>query len=459
MAGPGPIDTDCYDVRVFAISRTVRKTVVTYRVRWQVGSRRHSRTFTNRALADSTRSMLMAASRRGEAFDVDGGLPQSQVARERGLTWWRWSMTYVELKWPSLAPISRRSLAEALVDITLHLSRSSQGRPPSADLRRAMFAWAYHLQNRQAGEAPADFGEALRWLERASPAMSVLEDPPTVRGLLDALSRRQDGRPAAPTTVSRKRAVLHNALELAVEHRRLDSNPLSKMSWKAPRVDETIDARSVLSPAQARALLAAVDAQGPRGRRLTAFFALMYYGALRPSEATAVTLDDLELPETGWGRLHLSRSDAEVSGTWSDSGRRSSRQLKHRAQGHVRLVPLAPPLVEHLRSHIKEFHVRPSERLFRGAYGGTINAATYTDVWQRARKAALSPAEQASPLARRPYDLRHTAVSTWLAAGVDSAQVAAWAGHSVAVLHRVYAHVVEGRSEVARARIENMLAE
>ena len=86
-----------------------------------------------------------------------------------------------------------------------------------------------------------------------------------------------------------------------------------------------------------------------------------------------------------------------------------------------------------------------------------MNAAIYTDVWQKARQAALSVTEQASPLARRPYDLRHTAVSTWLAAGVDSAQVAAWAGHSVAVLHRVYAHVVSGRSEVAMTRIETML--
>jgi integrase len=43
---------------------------------------------------------------------------------------------------------------------------------------------------------------------------------------------------------------------------------------------------------------------------------------------------------------------------------------------------------------------------------------------------ALTPAEAASPLAARPYDLRHAAVSTWLNAGVPSTQVAQWAGHS-----------------------------
>ena len=46
------------------------------------------------------------------------------------------------------------------------------------------------------------------------------------------------------------------------------------------------------------------------------------------------------------------------------------------------------------------------------------------EVWQRARPIALAPAQQASPLARRPYDLRHAAVSLWLNAGVPATQVA-----------------------------------
>jgi hypothetical protein len=48
----------------------------------------------------------------------------------------------------------------------------------------------------------------------------------------------------------------------------------------------------------------------------------------------------------------------------------------------------------------------------------------------RAREDALTAEKVASPLARRPYDLRYAAVSTWLNAGVPSAQVAEWAGHS-----------------------------
>jgi hypothetical protein len=46
----------------------------------------------------------------------------------------------------------------------------------------------------------------------------------------------------------------------------------------------------------------------------------------------------------------------------------------------------------------------------------------------QARQLALTPAEQASPPARRPHDLRHACLSTWLNGGVYSTQVAEWPG-------------------------------
>lgn len=81
----------------------------------------------------------------------------------------------------------------------------------------------------------------------------------------------------------------------------------------------------------------------------------------------------------------------------------------------------------------------------------------YQRIWGRARKAALTPAEVASPLGRRPYDLRHAALSTWLNAGVPATQVAEWAGNSVHVLLRVYAKCIVRQDDAARRRIENLL--
>lgn len=93
-------------------------------------------------------------------------------------------------------------------------------------------------------------------------------------------------------------------------------------------------------------------------------------------------------------------------------------------------------------------------RLFRGINGGRpLEESTYHRVWRKAREAALTPEEFASPLARRPYDLRHAAVSTWLNAGVASTQGAEWAGHGVGVLHQIYAKCLAGQEELARERI------
>ena len=78
-------------------------------------------------------------------------------------------------------------------------------------------------------------------------------------------------------------------------------------------------------------------------------------------------------------------------------------------------------------------------------------------VWQAAREIAFTPAQVASPLAGRPYDLRHAAVSLWLNAGVPAPTVAQRAGHSVEVLLRVYANCIDGDEEMANQHISSAL--
>jgi integrase len=120
-------------------------------------------------------------------------------------------------------------------------------------------------------------------------------------------------------------------------------------------------------------------------------------------------------------------------------------------------VPCAPPLTDLLHQHLAEFGSGPDGRLIRGIRGDDLSDSTYGRVWQKARETALTPHEVASPLARRPYDLRHAAVSTWLNGGVAPTQVAEWAGHSVAVLLRVYAKCIAGQGQAARQQISRAL--
>jgi integrase len=79
-------------------------------------------------------------------------------------------------------------------------------------------------------------------------------------------------------------------------------------------------------------------------------------------------------------------------------------------------------------------------------------------VWAEARQAALTEAQYRSPLGRRPYDLRHAAVSLWLNSGVPATEVARRAGHGVAVLLKIYAHCIDGQAGAANKRINGALS-
>jgi integrase len=120
-------------------------------------------------------------------------------------------------------------------------------------------------------------------------------------------------------------------------------------------------------------------------------------------------------------------------------------------------VPAHPEVTGLLREHLNQFGTASDGRLFGGVRSGELPTITYRRAWIKARQTALSAAEEASPLARRPYDLRHACLSTWLNGGVYPTQVAEWAGHSVDVLLRIYAKCVVGQDEKAKRRISEAL--
>lgn len=97
---------------------------------------------------------------------------------------------------------------------------------------------------------------------------------------------------------------------------------------------------------------------------------------------------------------------------------------------------------------------RPARPRVQRPPRGVVAEWVYLDVFHAARATAFTDPEAVSLLARRPYDLRHAAVSTWLSAGVAPAQVAEWAGHTVEVLLRVYAKCIAGQQDEAKRRIE-----
>jgi integrase len=361
------------------------------------------------------------------------------------------------MKWQRASANSRRGIVESLTAVTANLVKPVRGRPDARILREALFLYAFNPR-RWTAELPAPHAAALVWVEKASMPLVDLDSLDVVRQVLDALCLRLDGKPAAAATVQRKRAIFYNALGYAVERGHLSGNPIDRVQWTAPEIAVAIDRRVVANPEQVQALLAAVALLGGRARSVVAFFGCLYYAGMRPSEAASIREADCDLQARGWGRITLAETDPRAGSHWTDGGRPNERRgLKHRARTATRPVPIPPVLVALLRAHLASFGTAPDGRLFRGLHGGPLSGSIYDRWWKLARKLALTPAQVASPLARRPYDLRHAAASLWLNAGVPPTEIARRLGHSVAVLLKVYANCIDGGEDGVNDRIGEAL--
>ncbi|MGH3181648.1 MAG: tyrosine-type recombinase/integrase [Streptosporangiaceae bacterium] len=450
---------DSYDIRLWDTKKIAdNASGGRYRVRWAVNGQEHCKSFKNKTLADGFLDNLKDAARDRRPFSPRTGLPAAETTDDEMVTWYEHARSYAEAKWPNLAPVSRRSVAESLVTVTVVLTAKEKGAPEPRVLRRALFAWAFNPATRET-DPPREIALALGWAARASLPLSALDDPATVRLALGACAKTLTGKPAAGSTQRRKRSVFYNALGYAVELGRLASNPIDRIQWTAPAVAASVDRRVVVSPAQAETLLTAAGRLGQRGAHLKAFFACLYYAALRPSEAVMLRESDLYLPAKGWGRIVLAASASRAGTAWTDHGTsRQERGLKHRADNETRTIPLPPELIRLLRAHIKKYGTTPDGLVFQTTRGGLIQDSAYSAVWAEARKAALTEAQYRSPLGRRPYDLRHAAVSLWLNSGVPATEVARRAGHGVAVLLKIYAHCIDGQADAANERIADALS-
>jgi integrase len=466
-----------FNVRVYKTDVYKGKTVTTYYVRWKVINQSWKEPFRNAAQADSFRSELLSATRRGEAFSAVTGRPVSWQRTASEMSWYTFACAYTDMKWKSASAKYRRDIARALTAATPAMFPDGvSGKPDDAAIRTALRQWAFNTKQR--ANPPAEVATVLAWIEQSTALVSTLAEPVNARRILDAATTNADGKRSAASTARRHRTILANALDYARELKAVEvpANPIRTLKWKAPKVSAAVDRRCVVNPRQARALLAAVRAQEPSGPRLEAFFGTIYFAAARPEEAVNLGKGNITFPpitwneaaeewevapdSDGWGELAFEDASPDAGREWTDDGdHRERRQLKHRAVGETRPVPMCPELSLLLWTHIDKFGTLPDGKLFRGIRGGELPTITIRRGWTAARKAVLTPEQLRSPLAKRIYDLRHACLSTWLNGGVPATQVAKWAGHSVDVLLRIYARCLDGQDEVAKRRIIEALGD
>lgn len=481
------------------LAKPVEKRKTTYSIRWVVGSKPHSKSFKTATLAQRRHNQLTEATSRGEAFHILSGLPMSEYrkiadreaaekaaaeaaaeAAEKATSCLARFIAFFDSKWDGLADTARRNLGDGLATVTAALVDAEDGRP---DRKVLNYVLVNHVFNKHFRDEPLPSTEheaALKWIrEHSLPATALAQDA-TVRTALNAIDRQPStGEQAALSSYKRKRATLHQALEYLIEQNVLSyPNPLDKSKWKphgeAVADDDVIDAAVVANPRQVEALIEACAGYGAHqkqyrsGLRLQAFFALLYYCLMRPGEALDLTEDCFTLPpepatgqeETHWGVLRFGTSNPQAGKKWTADGKKAkSKSLKQRRPKQYRTVPIPPRGVYWVRRHIKLFDIPSGGRMFVARNGGMIGKTAYADAWRWTRQRALTPQQVASPLAGRPYDLRHGGVSLLLNSGVGPNVIAVWAGHGVDVLLRIYAKCVDGQEDLARRLILKAFAE
>ncbi len=436
-------------VQVFSLGLPTKgtpKEMRRYVVRWRVDGRDYKRRRKIKAEAERYRSQLLAAVADGVHFDRASGEPVTWGADSP--SWWCWSREWLELKWRQWAGTSRKSGVEALVAITPHLLAASAPQPPDG-LQRWLWVYGYN--------PAAPFGASFEsdWLERWSVPLAQIE-PDLLEAALRAATTRRDGEPNAPNVAKRRRDLINAAFKAAARRRIIDSNPMDRVEWNVPRRSSAVDVTVLPTMADVDELLSQVASLSTGGARFAAFFAVMAYAGLRPSEAAALRVTDLELPTSGWDMAQLRGSTPAPGTRYSQTGdTRQTKALEHRAMNEVRRVPLPPPLVEMLQAHLSRWPPS-SDLVFTNGAGRSVTAENYGKVWNRIKPEVWSDGHVACNAV--PYDLRHTAATVMLRARVPLAEISRRLGHSVDVLLRVYAGVFDDDEVRSNEAIDRELA-
>jgi hypothetical protein len=199
-------DEISYDARVYKTEVYKGSQVTTHRVRWKVGGKLWREGFRTAAQADSFRSALLTASRKGEAFSLATGRPTGWERSKAETTWHEFACRYVDMKWKQASAKYRKDIARALTAAAPAMLGDGRGRPDDAAIRRALLRYAFNTKQRD--EAPPDVAETLAWVARNNAPVSALTVAAPARRMLDQATGRIDGKNAAASTARRNRIIL-----------------------------------------------------------------------------------------------------------------------------------------------------------------------------------------------------------------------------------------------------------
>lgn len=244
-------------------------------------------------------------------------------------------------------------------------------------------------------------------------------------------------------------ATVHKAVQLvskclatAVDERLIATNPAERLPL--PKVES--EAMKFLTPNEVTTLADSFD------QRYRTWVYTAAYSGLRLGELLALRCESIDPLRR---RVDVLRTTTEVRGQLFEG--------PPKTRAGRRSVPIPAPVIELLIEHCAG--MAPDELVFTAPAGGQLRAGLF-------RRRFFVPATVKAGLGElvvsadgrqryrglRIHDLRHTAVTFWIAAGASPKEVATWAGHSsVATVLDRYGHLLPGHEDRVTDALELML--
>jgi integrase len=279
-------------------------------------------------------------------------------------------------------------------------------------------------------------------------ARAQLGDPLAahVTGLQLQEALNQLGHRLAPKSLNLVRVVLDGAFSQAVLWRIRTDNPASELKLPRERHDSPEPERRVITAEQGSAYLGALQSE-----RLGLAVALTYAIGIRPGEAAALRIEDIDLDAL----------TITVRGAHNVVGKTVEREAPKSRRG-LRTLPLPVELAPWVRQRITRVQNEraamgdrwpaPDEGLLfvRETDGGRLSNH---QIYQVARRVA----ERAGLGAIGPRVLRRSMLSLLARAGVDPKVRAAIGGHTTEVTEKHYREVDPSEVGAAMGRMASLL--
>jgi len=392
----------------------------TWLVVWHVEGRQLQKAFRYKQEADTFHDDLERAILQKESFSATTGIP---------LSW--------DLQNPTFAEFAREYVARNIktwerTTQTSNIESIHLGvillRRPDAPAVNATDARALRLWMR--GDTDSCPPSIDKWSLRLSDCTT------RVCGLArDAIRLKKDGSTYAANVATRHRTQVGAVFHQAVDDGILESSPWAKKRrhHKKTKTESTQRLTSSDIPSVSTALEMINKIEDVSHQIL---LKVMLFAGLRPGEARALRIENVDLPMDGWGSLEIREAYTSSAPQVGDTNHPKTM---------FRSVPIPPVLVSDLRLAIGD---RTSGHVGRSPRGLQVSDKKLEQAWR----------DVCPNTDWVPYSLRHAAATMWIQAGVSPAVVARRLGHSVQTLFSKYVNFMSGDDEPSNARIESVLS-